>query len=274
MYDHGVLQGIEGNLRAWMRDEPRLFGEGCGEPHIAWMLHRAALTYVPGGVLVDLGGGLSLLNAALAAAGMEVHVVDLLEEYWRGAVAGDGEAHVRFLAERGVRFHRADLIDLDLTALFGSEAIDVVASHHALEHLHHSPRRLLESALSALRPDGRLVIEVPNAVNLRKRLRVLLGASNYLPYASYFERVRYRDHVREYTVGDLRDLARRLALPRPRIHGRNWYGSLYASLPRCLARIVDHALRPAPGLCGSLFLVAEKRAPTTRFSEPLGVFGA
>lgn len=48
-------------------------------------------------------------------------------------------------------------------------SFDVVRFSHTLEHL-PSPRRALERAHRALRPEGRLFIEVPNAASLDRRI--------------------------------------------------------------------------------------------------------
>ena len=71
---------------------------------------------------------------------------------------------------------------------------------NVIEHLHQSPRDILNSAGAYLKPDGLLVVVMPNAVNLRKRISVALGRSNYTPARGFFENEGvWRGHVREYT---------------------------------------------------------------------------
>jgi hypothetical protein len=51
------------------------------------------------------------------------------------------------------------------------------------------------------RPGGLLVIVMPNSVNLRKRLSVLMGRTNYPPVDMFFNCIgHWRGHVREYTL--------------------------------------------------------------------------
>jgi hypothetical protein len=110
-----------------------------------------------------------------------------------------------------------------------------------------------------LKPGGTLVIEVPNAANILKRAKLLFGVTNYPSYATFYEKDQWVGHVREYTVGDLEQLARRLRLSQWRIEGRNWYGALYrCGLPDFAAKALDKVLQLRPGLCGSLFLIGTK----------------
>jgi SAM-dependent methyltransferase len=225
-----------------------------------WLAHRVRLSYSCAGSLVDLGGGVSAANGFLSELGMHVTVIDLLNEYYPfSTVKSTVSKEVEVLAKMGVKFVEADLTSVDLRSLFDRESIDVVASYHTIEHLHHSPKVLLESALDILKPGGRLVIEVPNAANLVKRARLLMGRTNYPTFSEFYDSAKWCGHIREYTAGDLAELARSLSIRGWRIEGRNWYGRLYKVIGnRPTARVLDSLLRVKPGLCGSLFLTAQK----------------
>jgi ubiquinone/menaquinone biosynthesis C-methylase UbiE len=80
-----------------------------------------------------------------------------------------------------VRFIQHEISTRDLTTHFADNSIDVVTSFHCIEHLHGSPRLVLEAAMRVLKPKGIMIIEVPNAANVRKRLAVLCGRTNYGP---------------------------------------------------------------------------------------------
>lgn len=165
--------------------------------------------------------------------GMDVTVIDLLNEYYPfSTVNSTVSKEVEFLAKMGVKFVEADLTSVGLRSLFDRGSVDVVASYHTLEHLHHSPKVLLESALDILKPGGRLVIEVPNAANLIKRAGLLIGRTNYPSFSEFYDSAKSCGHIREYTADDLAKLAR--------------------------SRVFDSLLRVKPGLCGSLFLTAQK----------------
>ena len=256
-----VAPGTESMLEEWLEEHRDLFKPT--EPRhalIPWLTFRVVSTYRPGGMLVDLGGGLDLANAVLAQLGTKTYVVDLLESYFPHSTwKTDTSREVQFLESKGVQFVRADLTSCDLRDHFEPNTVDVVCSYHALEHLHHSPRRMLQSAMAVLKPGGLVFFEVPNAANALKRIRVLLGRTNYQPYQQYWDSDVWVGHVREYTVGDLRALATHLHLADWEILGRNWYGALYSSVSeRRIASSIDRVLRHFPGLCGSLFLKGRK----------------
>lgn len=85
-----------------------------------------------------------------------------------------------------------------------STQFDAVLLQDVIEHLHHSPRPILERLVASLVPGGYLVITVPNAVNARKRLDVVRGRTNLPPYAHwYWAPGPWRGHVREFTHRDL-----------------------------------------------------------------------
>ena len=81
------------------------------------------------------------------------------------------------------------------------ESFDIVTIINVIEHLHGSPRGLLNFAGTLLKPGGLLVVGMPNSVNLRKRLSVLTGGTNYTPIRGMYEfEGVWRGHIREYTL--------------------------------------------------------------------------
>ena len=74
-----------------------------------------------------------------------------------------------------------------------------------------------------------MLIEVPNAVNLLKRIKVPLGKTNYPPYEEFFTDAHWMGHVREYSIGDLTALARLLGF-------RDWKIYAGTGTARCTSR--------------------------------------
>ncbi len=219
---------------------------------------RVLNLYREQGTLVDLGGGVSAHNGVLAQLGMRVYVVDMLGQYWEHKASSptDISDQVRLLEASGVQFIPSEISTYDLAQKFGRHSVDVVTSFHCIEHLHCSPRVVLESALHALKPGGTMLIEVPNAVNVRKRLGVLRGRTNYGSYDHYYYSDPFVGHVREYTVGDLQDLARNLGASQYRIFGLNntVYGKWVEKIPSAMRAELDRTLQMLPGLCSSIVL--------------------
>jgi SAM-dependent methyltransferase len=223
---------------------------------------RVKRLYRRGGTLVDLGGGIAAHNGVLAAMGMSVYVVDMLDTYWTHKATQPTSItdEVHLLEECGVRFIEQNISTCDLTKFFPRESVDVLTSFHCIEHLHSSPRILLESALAVLKPGGTLLIEVPNAANIRKRLALLRGITNYGSFDDFYYSNPFVGHVREYTVGDLRRLASNLNTKRFVIYGQNEavYGKWVRAIPVGLRKLFDKGLKLMPGLCGSILLEVTK----------------
>jgi SAM-dependent methyltransferase len=109
----------------------------------------------------------------------------------------------------GIDFHLIDGGALP----YQPESLDAVMMFDVIEHLHDSPRELLLGLLGLLKPSGCLMLTVPNAVNLRKRIHVAFGRTNYPPFEDYYwYPEHYRGHIREYTKDDLLKLSRYLDL--------------------------------------------------------------
>lgn len=224
-------------------------------------VYRIARLYRQGGTLIDLGGGISAHNGVLAQLGMTVYVVDVLDDYWehRDTAPSSISREVRLLESCGVRFIHRDISTCDLTRHFADNSIDIITSFHCIEHLHSSPRLTLESAMRVLKLGGSMVIEVPNAANARKRLAVLCGRSNYGSYNSFYFSDPFLGHVREYTTGDLRQLAQNLGALSYEISGRNTiYDDWVRKIPSVLQKFFGFALQVFPGLCSSLVLEVTK----------------
>jgi SAM-dependent methyltransferase len=214
-------------------------------------------------VVVDLGGGFSPWNPLLAEEGRRVTVVDSFAGYWTSHWSGHEGADVAKLVEllrdAGVRLVEADLVAWEPAEHFAPRSVDVVFSSHTFEHFHSSPLPLLRRCLEVLRDGGRVVICVPNAVNLRKRLAVLVGRTNLPEFDSFFMgEGAYWGHVREYCTDDLRRLAAVLGLEDVRVFGRNWVGRAWvlarAHVPAPLLRCGDWLLSRRAGLCTDLYL--------------------
>lgn len=150
--------------------------------------------------LLDIGSGPMDKTAILQLLGFECFAVDDLSDFWHRR--NDNINKIKNFAENvGIHFYHQP--EGNFSIPFSEGSFDVVTSLSVIEHLHESPREILNVMGRFLKTEGFLVIVMPNSVNLRKRLSVLLGKTNYNPVDElYFSTDFYRGHVREYTLAE------------------------------------------------------------------------
>lgn len=156
-----------------------------------------------GGKVLDVGSGPLDKTVVLAAMGFECTATDDFEDPWHK----EGDSLKKIMAYG--KTYGIEVIKTDGTPGLpvAKNSQDAVIICDVLEHLPCSPKELLENAMAVLKPGGYLLVTVPNAVNLRKRLDVLRGRTNYPPYAQYYHCGGvWRGHIREYARNDLEQM--------------------------------------------------------------------
>jgi SAM-dependent methyltransferase len=148
--------------------------------------------------LLDIGCGPMDKTAILQLMGFRCFAVDDLNDSWHHRK--DNTQKIKAYAKKiGIVFHHQNIGDCSYPFEFGS--FDVVCALAVIEHLHESPREFLNFMGRYARPGGVILITTPNSVNLRKRLSVLAGRTNYPPVDMFFQSIgEWRGHVREYTL--------------------------------------------------------------------------
>jgi 2-polyprenyl-3-methyl-5-hydroxy-6-metoxy-1,4-benzoquinol methylase len=105
----------------------------------------------------------------------------------------------------GLMHHRFDLNNVQDRAQWKMDIgpYDIIVFAEVLEHLYTAPELVLRYLRDLMVPGGALLLQTPNAVALRKRVKMAIGANP-------FERIRVqRDnpgHFREYTASELRQV--------------------------------------------------------------------
>ena len=170
---------------------------------------NTVLQYAPtGGKILDFGCGPCDGTAVLQLLGFQCSGYDDLNDDWH-KIPGNRERILAFAEDCGIDFRVANRYDLP----FEKDCFDIIMLHDVLEHLHDSPRDLLNDLLEFAKPQGLLFITVPNAVNIRKRMHVLWGKTNLPSFEGYYWHPNpYRGHIREYVRDDLIKLSEYLDL--------------------------------------------------------------
>jgi len=170
---------------------------------------RTVMGYIPpGSKILDFGCGPCDKTAILQGLGYKCSAFDDLEDDWH-KLPGNREKIMSFASDCGIDFKLADGRPFP----FEKESFDLVMLNDVLEHLHDSPRDILNDLVQLAKPEGLVLITVPNAVNIRKRLDVVFGRTNLPRFDGfYWYPGNWRGHVREYVKGDLARLSEFLDL--------------------------------------------------------------
>ena len=224
-----------------------------GESGAYQTIAKSVLHYLNRGcTILDVGCGPCDKTAILQFLGYRCYGYDDLQDDWH-KLPGSKDKIISFAKECGIDFRLAhnDILP------FEKNSFDMIMLNDILEHLHNSPRDLLNDLLELAKTEGLLLVTVPNAVNIRKRIDVLFGKTNLASYESYYWYPgHWRGHIREYVKNDLIKLSEYLGLDVLELHGCD----------HMLHRL-HHSMRPLyllvtkvfDGLKDSWILVARKR---------------
>ena len=170
---------------------------------------KIVLRYLrPGSTILDFGCGPCDKTAVLQFLGFHCSGYDDLQDDWH-KIPGNREKILSFANKCGIDFKQANAGMLP----FDKNSFDMIMVQDVLEHLHDSPRDLLNDLLELAKPNGLLFITVPNAVNIRKRINVLFGKTNLPRFEGYYWYPgSWRGHIREYVRNDLVKLSEYLNL--------------------------------------------------------------
>ncbi len=178
---------------------------------------RTVLKYLkPPAKILDFGAGPCDETAVLSVLGFECSACDDLKNPWH-KVSGNQEKILTFAARFNISYCQ---IDKETDLPFEKSEFDMLMLNDVLEHLHESPRDLLNDLLSFVKPRGYFFVTVPNAVHLMKRIKVVLGRTNLPSFKLYYWLPGpWRSHIREYVMDDLVELAKYLGLDVLELHG-------------------------------------------------------
>ena len=207
-----------------------------------------------GGHLLDIGCGAMDKTMTFQQMGYRCVGYDDFQDPWHSKKE-NLDPLLAFAKEIGVEVH---IEDGSNPVPWEPASFDIVTIFNVIEHLHESPRDILNFAGKYLKTGGLLLVGMPNSVNLRKRLSVLRGQSNYTPAQGFYENDGpWRGHVREYTFEETWVLVEWSGFHL--VHKQTYHAMLNRRLPNPLLRAVFKGLCiPAPGFRDSILVGALK----------------
>src|SRR5687767_3927863 len=150
-----------------------------------------------GGAVLDFGSYFGNFGLVCRAMGFKVDAIDSYREY--GAAM---TPFVELQQEAGIRVH--DFAAGDVTSQVEAGSFDAVICAGVIEHIPHTPRQLLSTLGTLLKPGGWLILDTPNLAYLYKRLTLLGGNSIFAPVEQqFFTELPFEGHHREYTVAEI-----------------------------------------------------------------------
>lgn len=119
---------------------------------------------------------------------------------------------------------------------------DLIICAEVMEHLYSSPVILLQNFYNSLKSNGVLMIQTPNAVALKNRIKLLFGKN---PYDIPRENVKNPGHFREYTVKELADIAQKAGFELQEIITDEYFEnpSIKSKIYRSLKTIIPASLK-------------------------------
>lgn len=151
--------------------------------------------------ICDVGGFWGVFPMTLKTLGYDVTMTESLQYY------GDSFNQLfAAIADRGVRVVDFDPFREGACLPDRFDAITVMA---VLEHYPHSLKWFMDNVISLLKENGRLYLEVPNIAFWPKRVNLMLGQTPQAQLGDIFKsEVPFIGHHHEFTIGELRELAR------------------------------------------------------------------
>lgn len=224
---------------------------------------KAVSRYVaPGCHILDFGAGPCDKTAMLSLIGYQVTAYDDLGDDWHN-FEDNRRKILDYAAKAGIQYV---LPDKNGNFFPPSHHYDVIVLNNVIEHLHDSPKKLLNTLLESLKTDGFIFIDVPNAANLRKRIDILRGKTNYPSFESfYWSSYPWRGHVREFVRGDLEKLGLFLGLEMLEISSHHYHLDSVGPVKRAVFKAI---CRIFPGFRESWLFVGKKPAGWTARNEP------
>lgn len=162
----------------------------------------------PGSKVLDFGAGPADKTAVVQLMGYQCTAYDDLQDTWH-LEKDNRQKILNFAADLGINY----VVATDRTLPFEPESFDMFMIHDVIEHLHDSPRDLFNSLMEKVKPGGLFYVTAPNAGNIRKRVDILRGRTNYSPFGVfYWNQGPWRGHIREYVHDDIVKLAEYMGL--------------------------------------------------------------
>jgi len=204
--------------------------------------------------LLDIGSGPMDKTGILQTLGFDCSATDDLSDPWH--LRNSNISLIKDYARQiGITFYHQKENNYEIP--FQKNSFDVVCALSVIEHLHESPREFINVMGEFAKTNGYILVEMPNSVNLRKRISVFLGKTNYNPVGELFYSTGlYRGHVREYTLDETVFLLQQSGFTVR--HASTFEHSAYKKLTNPLRQLYLAIGHLAPTFRSGILIIAQK----------------
>ncbi len=158
---------------------------------------------------LDIGPGFQTLMLQTSFPALTVDTLGFADTARMGFLQGKTRKHFEF------DLNDFQTADHDL----GLDRYDIITFCEVIEHLYTMPEKILTYLRPHVRPNGFIVIQTPNAVQWRHRVRMIMGRNPYDRITAY-----RMGHYREYTPAELREIANACGFEVRSLTLRNYFG--------------------------------------------------
>src|SRR6266542_2674782 len=214
-------------LRSWSQDGiERHFERWCldsrGQSYLRFQAERYVRLLAEAGDIVQ--------QARQAHPGQPVRILDIGTAYqtelmrqWPDVLVDTvGFVDDRFPTRTGERHFEFDLNNAqEPNQWIAIEPHELIVMAEVIEHLYTSPKLVLSCIASWLHTGGYLIVQTPNAVSFRRRIKMVLGRH---PYEMIRETRANPGHFREYTTRELKQLGSAVGFEVVKCTVHNYFG--------------------------------------------------
>lgn len=204
--------------------------------------------------IANIGGGVGILSPYLSILGASV---DLYDDFQDEMIVGYENILESVHKKTSVHIFKTDILKL---TKFNTK-YDAILFNDVIEHMHHSPRKLIKLLYASLKDNGILVISNPNSNSIAKRVRFLFGIGSWSRFDDWYCKDVFRGHVREQNHKDMIRIANDLQLAKSqyRIYPRN---DMFITIKNKFIRLIVFPLelisKIFPNLACELYLVIKR----------------
>ncbi len=174
---------------------------------------------------------------------------ELLRQSQNAIVNTAGFEDLRFRPRPAEKHFQFDLNDAQYPERWPRiEHHDLVVMAEVIEHLYTSPKLVLRCVATWLKEGGYLIVQTPNAVSMRRRLKMLVGKH---PYEMIRDTRTNPGHFREYTVSELMAVSQEAGFTVTDHTIHNYFGhkGIAGRAYNALCRILPEGFRDGITIC-------------------------